>query len=133
MPTKRNKQVTFTTVKKLERIALDCKKPDQAKNFMIAEYKARLNESKAQHKVYMMREMNKKKLCLTPAREMCRSLCERFIDRARIIEEKIMKWKLKDAYKERKRLRQDMNMRRNKCNNYLKSEKANIKPRMRYV
>ena len=133
MPTKRNKQVTFTTVKKLERIALDCKKPDQAKNFMIAEYKARLNESKAQHKVYMMREMNKKKLCLTPAREMCRSLCERFIDRARIIEEKIMKWKLKDAYKERKRLRQDMNMRRKECNNYLKSEKANIKPRMRYV
>ena len=50
-----------------------------------SQYKARLNESKAQHKLYMLREMNKKKLCLTPAREMCRRLCERFWERERII------------------------------------------------
>ena len=54
---KKQNQNLFTTAKKIDKIAMDCKKPDQAKTFMIAEFKARLNKRKAQHILYMMREI----------------------------------------------------------------------------
>ena len=50
-----------------------------------------------------------------------------------MIEEKIMKWKLKDAYKEYNKAYQEMNKRKKECNDFLKIECTNIKFRKDYV
>ena len=133
MPTlkKKQSQNIFNTIKKIDKIAIDCKKPDQAKTFMITEFKARLNKNKAQHILNMMKDLNKMKLCLTPTSKMCKRLCGRFSERAWILEEKVMKWKLKDAYKEYNKACQEMNKRKKECNEFL-SECTNIRFRKNF-
>ena len=123
----------FLTLKKIEQIATNCKKPEEAKTFMKAEYKARINKDKSQHKLDLMRSLYKKKLCLTPARKICERLCEKFSERSRIIEEKVMKWKMKDAYKEHNLICKEMNKRKKECNECLKSENENTRFRKYFV
>ena len=66
------------------------------------------------------------KLCPTPASKMCKRLRGRFFERALILEEKVMKWKFKDAYKEYNKACQEMNKRKKECNDFLRNECANI-------
>ena len=102
-------------------------KPDEAKTFMMAEYNYQLKKVKTEHKLKLLREMNRSEISLTSTEQMCQKLCKRFPNRTRILEEKIRKWKMRDAYKEFNECCQQMNMKRKECNVYLNSEHPSIK------
>ncbi|MCP4264419.1 MAG: hypothetical protein GY777_02390 [Candidatus Brocadiaceae bacterium] len=117
----------FITKKKINNLAIECKKPDEAKTFMMAEYNYQLKKVKTEHKLKLLREMNRSEISLTSTEQMCQKLCKRFPNRTRILEEKIRKWKMRDAYKEFNECCQQMNMKRKECNVYLNSEHPSIK------
>ena len=124
---KKEKRIIFTTKKKINNLAIECKKPDQARTFMMAEHNTKLQKVKAEHKLKLLREMNRSALSLTSTEQMCKKLCERFPTRASILEEKIRKWKMRDAYKDFNECCKMMNEKRKACNEYLKSEHPSIK------
>ena len=120
-------QIIFITKMKINELTFDCKKPDEARTFMMAEYNTQLNKVRSEHKLKLIREMNRSELSFSSTEKLCMKLCKRFPKRTDVLEEKVRKWKMRDVYKEFKECCQVMSNKRKECNVYLNSEHPSIK------
>ena len=80
------------TKEKIKCLANDCKEPRLAEDSMMAEFNSRLMKNRAENKLKLLRELNRRKLCLSTTESLCKKLCNRFPLKARILAKRVTKW-----------------------------------------
>ena len=118
---------------KIQNIALECKRPELAKRSMMTEMKTRLTKNKAEQQLQLLRQLNRNKLCLTSTEQLCSKLCRNFTNKGREIAEKVMRWKMRDAYRKYNKCCDNMNQAKKECDKILKDEHISIKFRAKAV
>ena len=73
---------TYLTKEKIKYLATECKKPRLAEESMMAEYNSRLKKIRAEHKLKLLRELNRRKICLSTTESLCKKLCSKFPNKA---------------------------------------------------